>query len=391
MRRDGQDEYAYVFESVNDIHRLNLDRIYFSTPSDFQSFIKTISDSLGKNAGKIHIADPKKISLLQGFPTPIGFGNLAEQVAPFRNKGEFRLAILNAMSNAIGDHLMGMRVYDQFERKLRELVGNVSIDFFQLSPYRLAPITKQWKSRFNEVMALPNTVDQLLMYDAYIDLGTLLKRPKFGSQPMVDFFFEAFSIDSSTVPLEHKRMKYDIPNDKIGILGDLPRPRLLLHRKASSPIRDMPEEVAKRMITEIIERTDYHVVSATPMDFSHERFTDVSEKSKTLDDFAAIISEVDVLVTVDTSAYHIADAFDIPTVVFFTSIEPDLRIRYYPYVQGIMLEKPGGMIYGLHKGSDDDNVLKQQSTYTEGLWEGLSSDEVLNKLNKMVENRKGTI
>jgi ADP-heptose:LPS heptosyltransferase len=105
--------------------------------------------------------------------------------------------------------------------------------------------------------------------------------------------------------------------------------------------------------------------------------------SQNLDRFAGIISLVDAIITVDTSTYHLADAFDKPTIVLFTSIEPDHRIRYYPHVRGIMLEEEGGPIYGQHKLSKDKGEGRKQMVHVNDLWNSVKIPDVLRNIERV--------
>jgi ADP-heptose:LPS heptosyltransferase len=49
---------------------------------------------------------------------------------------------------------------------------------------------------------------------------------------------------------------------------------------------------------------------------------------------------------VDTSAYHVADAFSVPTVAIFSTVNPELRARYYPTVECVVLPGTGSSVSG---------------------------------------------
>lgn len=109
-------------------------------------------------------------------------------------------------------------------------------------------------------------------------------------------------------------------------------------------------------------------------------FLDISRYSQSFDHFASIISRVDGIVTVDTVTYHLADAFDIPTVALFTTIDPNLRVRYYPCVVPIMLENTKGWLYGRHKQSLNNE--KEEVAYVEEMWSRLDGKTILGTLQQ---------
>jgi ADP-heptose:LPS heptosyltransferase len=390
--------YEHKFEQVPDAQKVQKQvpfrHVYFSTPSDFHNHVENIKKQMGEEmANQIRILNPPQVIERPEFPLHIGFYKEWDKVISnckerMKGKKKISVALLNAMSNAIGDHLIGMQAFEYFQEQLRkDLDMEVDFSFYQLNPYRVAPITRQSTGLFQHIYMLPNRLERLMEHDAFIDLGTLLLRDNFGTQPMIDFFLEALSINPATVPNDRKRMKYQLDPAALqkiqrvfNIVRSKGRPILLFHRTSTSPIRQLTEPRARQIVREIIEKTDYFVVSADHLEYQNARFMDMSRYSASLDDFASIISQADALVTVDTSTYHIADAFSIPTIVLFTTIEPEYRIKYYPFTEGIMLEEKGGKMYGAHKCSKEEKTAREEFAYIEKKWDTLSVDDVIEKL-----------
>lgn len=402
-----QNEFGFTYEHkfekfvLGPDNQLSFNHVYFSTPSDFHTHIENIKQQLGEEAAKgVRIIEPPQIVDHDKFPMHIGFFKQWEKMIAdikdrFPGNNPLKLAISNAMSNAIGDHLIGMSAFDYYREKLiKDLGRDLDISFYQLNPYRVSPITKQWHGKYQHIYMLPNRLARFVDNDIFVDLGTLLLRDNFGNQPMIDFFLEALSIDPDTVPNEAKRMKYktdpeiDAKLDKtFRIIKSKGRPILLFHRSSTSPIRYMSDARARQMISDIIKKSDYFVVSADRLEYQNQRFMDLSHLSPDLDHFAGIISKVDGVVTVDTSTYHFSDAFSKPTVVLFTTINPDFRIRYHPYARSIMLEKEGGRLYGRHKASKDEAEAKQEIAYADKMWDRISASDVLKALEEAKERK----
>lgn len=381
----------HIFKGVKDKDHVSPEELYFSTPSNFHNHINNIKNNVGdKSNDLVYIVDGQMVSSLEGFPTNIGFQEFSI-IDQFKGKQELKIAIINSMSNSIGDHLIGMQAFDYwFDRIKEKLDGtNVVISFFQTNPYELVDITKQWQQKISHIYELPSNVAKIFEQDAFIDLGTLLLRDGFDTENMIDFFFKSLSIDPKSVPNNKKRIKYktcEESDDKICKLISKIRkddnPILLFHSISSDPIRQMDDEIAIKTINEIIEKSNYTVVSVIPLNIENERFIDISSFSNSIDDFASIISQVDSIITVDTCTYHIADSFDTPTVVLFTSIDPDLRCRYYPNVIPIMYEEKDGILYGKHKQSSDEKEQKKEIEHLSTLWSKLNVDEILHKLKE---------
>jgi ADP-heptose:LPS heptosyltransferase len=384
--------YEHKFEKVvkTEDQGIPFDKVYFSTPSDFRNHMENIKKQVGDKGGDVHIVHPPKIVERKEFPKHIGFQNI-DAFDEFKGKPKIKIAVLNAMSNALGDHLIGMQAFDYWQEKVREYLPGTQVDIslYQLNPYRVGPVTKQWHPKFNQIFMLPNRVSRLVEYDAFIDLGSLLLRDNFDTQPMIDFFYEAMSIDPKTVPDERKRIKYQLNEETVEMakkifnnIRALGRPILMFHHTSTSPIRGMSNGRAKQFISKIIKETDYFVVSACGLDYQNKRFMDIKRYSKTFDDFATLISLVDAIITVDTSTYHVADAFDIPTVALFTTINPEFRCKYYPHVESIMLEEEDGKLYGRHKMSKEEKIAREEVAYVEEKWANLEVSDIIEALEK---------
>ncbi len=380
-----------VLSKVTDVNKISFDNVYFTTPSDFQKQMAVIKSHMpDADLDKvIFVADPKDVTKRPEFPEHIGFMKFEDVLEKLKGKKEVKVAIVNAMSTAFGDHLIGMRAYEYWYEKMCQHFDKVTVRLFQFDPYKHMTITLQYQEKFDNLLVLPSTLGALVQHDAYIDLGSMLTRENFDNRPMIDFFLESLSIDPQEVPAERKRMKYSVNPETDAQIEDVfqkirtkKRPILLFHRTSTTPIREMSQVAAKRLVREIIQNSGYYVISAVPLEFQHPRFLDISRYSASVDHFASIISKVDGIVTVDTSTYHFADAFNTPTVALFTTIEPEYRIKYYPYVEGIMLEEKGGWMYGRHKHAAETDIAKQEIDYIENKWASLDVHRVLKALDR---------
>lgn len=385
--------YRHCFEAINDFDKAPVSRIYFSTPSDFFNQMKNLKKQVGDREIMFAV-DPKTISSMSGYPKHIGFSNIQDCLEAFKGKPEIKIGIVNAMSNAIGDHLIGMKAFEIWYNKVKELLPgtNINISLFQLNPHRLADITKVWADKINSLYMLPNNTSRLMEQDAFIDLGTLLLRDGFDTENMMDFFLKALSLDPESIRPKNKRLKYScsegtIDNIKkvMNTIRTKGRKILLFHHKSTAPIREIENWRARKMVKEIIKNSEYFVVSACGLEYQNSRFLDLSNYSVSLDEFAAIISQSDAVVTVDTCTYHFADAFSIPTVVLFSSIDPELRSKYYPYVRSIMYESKDGKIFGKHKAATDPDDLKKELEYLSKLWDNIDVNEILGKLSEVTQ------
>ena len=387
-------QQEHQFEKIPNGNRENIpsEKIYFTTPSDFKNQMDNMKRTVPEEKLKdlCFMMKPDEVVKHPQFPKHIGFSELEKEVEQFKTKKEFKLTILNAMSNALGDHLIGMNAFDIFQDKLRKLLpsSKVSIALHQLSPYRTGMITKKWHPKFQNVYMMPNRLSRLMEYDAYIDLGGLLLHEGFDSMPMMDFYLKAMSINPESIPAKMKSIKYTPENhssEKIkGLISRIKhfkkKPVLLFHHRSTSQIRSMSEGRAKQFVKQILENTDYFVVSLCGLDLQHKDFMNATDYSKTIDDFASFTKHVDSIITVDTCTYHLADSFKTPTVVIFTSIDPKLRTPYYMSTRSIMLEKEDGKLFGKHKVHREEDQKIEESDYVDGLWEKFDIQEAVDLL-----------
>jgi hypothetical protein len=381
VERDNNVVYEHYFHKCQDEN--DPKQIYVTTPSNMFNHVASLKQTFGN---RTVLEEVKRDNL----PPDIGFGKLTdEHIKQFRKRQQIRVAIINGMSNAVGDYLIGMQAFlywhEMISRKIKPC--KLSASFYQISPHRLMNITQQWTDKIGQIYLLPSPLSTLMEHDAYIDLAGLVTLANFATSPMIDFFFSSLSIDPDTVPAEKKRNKYIIPLENKRIINEIfqiirlrHKKILLFHPSATSELRSINIPKAREIVRQILQKTDFFVVSAVGIDYQHKRFLDLSPHSATVDDFAAIISNVDNIITVDTATYHIADAFSIPTVALFTSIKPEYRIKYYPYCAGIMLEKEDGFIFGKHKLAKEKKLRDEQLAYVDDLWSHLDVDFVLSQL-----------
>lgn len=278
-----------------------------------------------------------------------------------------RVAIINGFSSAYGDFLNGCAALKVW----RERFPNCKVTLFQLDPKKVASLSPDGV----RTAMLPNIVEALRYHTCYYNFASLIEFETFNKLPMVDFFLTEMGIDPATVEPEKKRISYT-PKKSVGFFRQLKAKKksiLLFNWESSSVLRTCPPQESHRLIAEILHCSDWLVISASPLPFfSHDRFVDVSFLSDTFDDYASIVSQVDFVVSVDSAAVHLADAFNKPTVGIFTTISPDLRTPYYPTVQTISLG-----ISGHHKLGQ---VSKDEIQSIAGLWRQVSGRQIVELL-----------
>lgn len=315
-----------------------------------------------------------------------------EVIKPFLGKKILSVGIVNGMSSAMGDHLIGVKALNILHTELLKYFEDVEFTLYQMIPKHVMGISFQ-EPIVKAVVGLPASLDKLEAHDVYIDFGGMIVWENFNNQNMIDFYLEELGLDKNAVPASAKRCVVKLSDqsayeteEMLKALRSRGRPLLLFQHHSSSDIRTMHELDAAKMVDELIEKTDYLILGTLPT-FKHkneDRFVNIAaHTAKEFDRFVYLISKVDAVLTVDTMVYHVSDALAVPTVVMFTSIEPALRTKYYPYVESIMLETPKGRIYGKHKSSSTNDKF-----HVRKLFKKLDTNVVVEALKKITAKKQ---
>lgn len=366
--------------------RVNLSHIYFATPS-LISISKKEFEVQKNELIVLNETDKNTILSLDVFPVNLtAFGNndviKSNQRLIDKKKDEIKIVVINGFGAAIGDIIIGtsaLDIYDkflkQFFRKVEYYVYNEHLD--------AAKEVLEKNRRINGILPYPSPASILLNFDAYIDLGAMIIWDIFNDRPMFDFYLSAFGIKHETIPPYLKRTKlfYDIdPNSYTSKFMDgmrLGRPLLLFNPESTTSIRSIPSDLIPKIIRQLIQKTDYHIVLLKDYGIKNKRVSVLSKYSSTLLDYMAIISKVDKIITVDTSTYHISDYFSIPTVVLFTTINPLFRVKYYPFVKPYKVLRDDSKLMGKHMSQKEEDQKEIREAF-----EKLNVDDVIKLLEE---------
>jgi len=383
-------QYVHNFKGTMG-SEISSSKIHITTPSDYNKICSSIKSS-GKNPDICKLINPEEIMSHEYYPENITFKEIIEDTPEFiKGKKQVKVAIMNGISNAFGDYIVGLNAFSLYQDKLKEKYPDVEFKFslFQLNPHKFSNITMQWSHLCSCVSTMPINLSRFLSHDVYIDFGALLLYENFSNQPMFDFFLEAFSPSLKNVPLNQKRLKYTPSDESDSFVKILMKhirsvangkKIILLHPLASSPVRTMPKKHVLRLVSELTEN-NYFVISAVDIREesldSNDNYMDIHKFSAKFDELACIVKYVDGIVSVDTSVVHLSDCFNTPTVAFFTTINPKYRACYYPNVKSIMLEKEDGFLYGKLKLDPKDELADSTREYVSELWDKIKIEEIM--------------
>ena len=322
----------------------------------------------------------------RGEAMPMAVRPLESCVPALKSRERPRLAIINGFGTGIGDYIVGLTAWRiARERLLGAGCKDVSAEIWaRTHAIPRASVACAGEPTLRALRALPIGLDRFLELDGFWDLSSMLDRPAFRQMPTIDFLLLSLGVDPDSVEPKSKRNQVRIPaavqSEVDAALSDLPQPFVLLHSTSSTPLRDMPDVILRPLIDELDQRNQFAVASLHSLPVPQDKYFDLSHLFRSHKHFCAVIRRAAGLLTVDTSTYHVADAFGIPTLVVFTTVPSERWIPYYPTVQAITLEGiRESEHFGLHR-SDDRETL----TEIHELWNKLDLGQLTDRFMAMV-------
>ena len=343
--------------------------------------------------------DPTKLKLIPSTP----FIPLEEKIKDL-DKKEIKVMIFNGMGTGLGDGIVGLRALNIFYNKLKQKYKKVGISLGHtvvVGDKAHQDLYSQ-ESIVQQLFYMPIPVKDILEYDLLVDNSAMVIRDNFGTQHMIDFYLETLAIDPKTIANDEKRVyiknsdlsarNFDIalktarlkPEDKL----------ILLHTASSAPIRSIPRELIKKIIKTLLDADKNYVV------ITHENLSDIKDtidsylgqrknrhvnlnhKNGSFSDYAYLISQMDGVVTTDTSSYHIADGFSVPTVVLFQTIDPAKRIKYYPFCEALPIDKT------LKLENVHVTTIQEHLDYMGTCWRSFDAKDIVKLLKSAMVKKK---
>lgn len=326
----------------------------------------------------------------RGPPDPIPRPSLRSQLRALAGRRPLRLAIINGFGTGIGDCLVGLTAW-RLAREEISRAGLPDVDVEMWVRPRGLPNSREvcaLDGAVDRVELLPMPVERFAARDAFFDLSGLLDRPGVETTPLVDFLLGLMGVDSGSITAARKRNRINIPEDieqqAENAIHDRAGRYVLLHPLSSNVLRDMPLETFTELTHGVVEETGCQVATVVRGPRVHPNQVDLSDISwRGYPWFCSIVRQAVGMVTVDTSAYHIADAFNVPAVVIFSTILPRLRVAYYPSVEGMLL--PGmedSGLMGRHTVSDPAEAASLNEH-----WRRLDVADVVHRLAHLMQQQ----
>ena len=400
---------------------LNNETAYITTADDFED-LKEVFHNVDKDKYKARLLKEEKVRQLEDFPIELGISNVNEYINQVnyeqriensfindedavnaflfsnkkanlyqqlkKNKKSINVAIIGSVGRSIGEMVASSTALRIFYDKLKELFEEVKLDIYinasNNSFFSRDKEIFQKQEFINKVYPLSINVKKFCTYDYFVDTSSVdLKSMYFNELNLIDAWLYKFGIDYFKVPnsmkYNHLNMDNFNANDKLKERLDTAKTKgklLLFHPYSAKLEKSIPQEFAVAILKKLIKKAeDYTIVTTLNIDGKNrDNVIDFSKESKSFNDFAYIISNMDAIITAETSTYHISDAFMIPTVVLFNNSDIDRKIKYYNYVKAVEIEDKSKNFSQFIFQSDELTFYKFES------WEKLKISRIIKLL-----------
>lgn len=238
-----------------------------------------------------------------------------------------RTAILNGFGRSLGDGVIGLQAL------------SVAIDAGAVtSPpvlFRLPGLSKLLgelyaAAEFAEIRTLPWTDETpsrvfagARNFSRVIDLRDFAFDPDFRGRAMIDFFLTRLGVDHARVSSSQKRNSWLLRRVCPEPPSTMAPGAILLCPRASMALRDMPPVIETAILGWLQEHTGRPVV--------------VQPEAGSLSALCGQVVAAALVISTDTAMVHLADAFSVPCLAFFTTHRPEWRARDYPLCRAVHL------------------------------------------------------
>ncbi|RXJ90182.1 hypothetical protein CRV01_03200 [Arcobacter sp. CECT 8983] len=414
------------YEKVKGPSNLLNETIYITTLDDFGD-LKKVFANVG-NKYKAKIIDESKVRYLSQFPRELGITNINEYNITnnlnykYRNKiaiqseenlvesvylneeqsdlkkqidgtlkKDIKVLILGSLGSSISEMICACSALRIFYERLKKKFKTVSLDIYiNASENRFYSRDKMIfsnQSFINKISALSIDVKEFCSYDFFVDASSVTKRSFYQRLNYTDAWLYKLGIDYKTIPEKKKYNEINFTSykpkkeikEKIESIKQMGKV-LLFHPYSANAAKSIPKDYAVKLLKKMIEKMpDYVFVSALKLDpkFKDNKYIDLSNDSSSFLDFCYIVSNCDKVFTVNTSTYHIADAFFIPSVVIFTDYDRKRNVKQYEHSKAI---------YVKDKSKDYSQfIFKNESLvlYRFDGWQELKASKVIKLLEKL--------
>jgi hypothetical protein len=329
------------------------------------------------------------------------------------NKDFVKVLIIHGTGSGYGDILSGTYAVDRMKTRFKEAgkklyVAALVRDTAIVHYYDVC----RMRDSFDEIYPLALTLGELHGYDYLINTEQLIGDEAFETMNFYDYWLQKFGMRPEDEPKDFRlslsprvddycksaasMFKEERPaGTKYCLLNfHATRLRAIPHIKWN----DLARELAKHFtLVSVAAGSDADELSqwfAKMPDDLKGKVIDVSHITMKGWDYAAGMLRymADVVVTPDTGLLHLAGLLNRPTVAIFPTIEPDLRISYFPTVRGYVEpswrdnpwwgeHKAGSKQYAIVEQTD---MAKQDDDYL-ALWEDFDPEAIAKLATEVID------
>ncbi|MDN5103145.1 hypothetical protein O8C99_08105 [Aliarcobacter butzleri] len=382
---------------------LENETVYMTTREDFND-LKDIFQKVDKDKYLVKPLNEENIRKNPNFPIELGILNEFEYERDNENffelkatdiykqlknidKEEVSIAIIGGVGKSISQIISSCAALRILYKKLKEIYKNIKFDIFinasNNSYYSRDKDIYKTQDYINNIFPLSINSKKLCEYDYFID-NSLNVTNLLSELNSVDAWLYKFGINYKKIDELEKYNSLDISNYKIqnDLKTKIEQARkkgklLLFHPYSANINKSIPQVIAIDLLKELLELEEYVIVTTLQIDskFKHNNFIDLTNESKFINDFIYIISNMDKIITADTSTYHISDAFMIPTVTIFTDKNYAQKIKYYKYIKPIYVKDKSKNFSNFIYESEDLTLYKLEA------WKKLKMDKIMKILD----------
>lgn len=265
-----------------------------------------------------------------------------------------KLCIINGMGVTLGDSIVGLSCLYTLKKIKPSL--KITIIRPKETPSMVESVYKYFLGiTHDSILSMPRKLDTIKA-DTIIDLGDQIFRNRFNEVEMHDYFYESLGMGFvQNVDLKSNEFLKEMRLEK----PFLKHSRYVLFSPyASTPVRSIPSDFHGKLIKKIYSERKIPVLGFSKIEAPNYEY--IGDHIKTTKDFIQIIAHSDFLLTVDSSAMHIAAGYDVPTRAIFSTIEPKLRSIYYKNCEAIYIGKSD--LSNIHE-SEDKLILERVKEY----------------------------
>lgn len=382
---------------------LENETVYITTLEDFND-LKDIFQKVDKDKYFVKPLNEDNIRVNPNFPIELGILNKLEYERSKKNffeleavdiykqlkniqKDEVSIAIIGGVGRSISQIISSCTALRILYKKLKEIYKNIKFDIYinasNNSYYSRDKEIYKTQNYINNIFPLSISTKKLYEYDYFID-NSLNITDILNELNSVDAWLYRFGINYKKVKEIEKYNILDISNYKIqnDLKTKLDEARkkgklLLFHPYSANINKSIPQAISIDLLKELTKLDNYVVVTTLQIDSKIKdiNFLDLTSESKSINDFIYIISNMDKIITTNTSTYHISDAFMIPTVVMFTDKNYEKNIKYYKYIKPIHIKDKSKNFSNFIYENENLTLYKLES------WKKLKVDKIIKILD----------